>query len=65
MKNINIDISQEQINKIFEFDFGKKAVSYQYTAISNLPRYTSDSECTFDTFNYNYADEITIDFKIV
>ena len=65
MENININISQRQINKIFGFDFGKKVVSYQYTAISNLPHYISNSECTFDTFNYIHTDEITIEFKII
>ena len=65
MDNININISQRQINKIFGFDFGKKVVSYQYTAISNPPHYTFDSECTFNTFNYIHADEITIEFKII
>jgi len=64
MKNININISQKQINKIFGFDYGKKVVSYQYTAISNLPHYISDSENTFNSFSYNCADGITIDFKI-
>ena len=65
MDNININISQKQINKIFGFDFGKKVASYNYATISNLPHYTSNSECTFDTFNYTHADEITIDFKII
>jgi hypothetical protein len=62
---ININISQKQINKMFEFGFDKKVVSYNYAAISNLPHYTSDSECTFNTFNYIHADEITIEFKII
>lgn len=63
MKNINI--SQKQINKMFEFGFDKKVVSYNYATISNLPHYTSDSECAFDTFTYNCADVINIEFKIV
>ena len=65
MENVNINISQRQINKIFGFDFGKKAVSYQYTVISNLPHYTSNSENTFYSFSYNCADGITIEFKII
>lgn len=65
MKNININISQKQINKIFGFGYGEKVVSYQYTTISNLPHYTSNSECTFDAFNYIHTDEITIEFKII
>jgi hypothetical protein len=62
---ININISQKQINKMFEFGFDKKVVSYNYAAISNLPHYTSDSECTFGTFTYNCPDVINIEFKII
>jgi hypothetical protein len=62
---ININISQKQIDKMFEFGFDKKVVSCNYAAISNLPHYTSDSECTFDTFTYNCADVINIGFKII
>lgn len=65
MENININISQKQINEIFGFDFEEKVVSYNYTTISNLPRYTSNNECTFDASTYNCADGIIIDFKII